>query len=435
LPFAGEALVLAPALVVPDDLPELLLLVVGEGVERRERLLVDVDVLVVIRVVVVLGLEADQHHVAELPAVVGEGEPIRAEVVLLLVGVGFDLGVHGPDHLHLAEALPIVLRNDAREAAQVVEREVGARDGVGALCGGDSAHAAQRRHVDPGVVVLRVVARVVRRLVAIGDQHDAAGVEGRVDLHAEGVLALLAAEDVAVVAVEVLLLDAVGELHGLRGALVVEWKLLSAVPVGVEEAGVGAVSIPLIVEVPHPLDAGLRIALAVDRFPGEGHAGDVVLEAPVGADARLAAEALTGILELLRLAVVGGGPDLELHALVEEEVPVVPECRRQEGLELLDLVHGDDVAFLELRHQGAGVLGLLGEGRSRQQQRGQKRECGGRAHGGVLLCGDRQRGGTSGVPQRRYEPTTDRRRRSSKGFRRCRQALPTPGGGNLLRPV
>jgi hypothetical protein len=52
------------------------------------------------------------------------------------------------------------------------------------------------------------------------------------------------------------------------GALVVERQLLAAVPVGVVELRVAAVAVPAVVEVPHDLDAGLRIALAVDLRPG-----------------------------------------------------------------------------------------------------------------------------------------------------------------------
>ena len=182
VPVARQRRVIAPALVVPDDLPQLFLLVVGEGVERLERHLVEVDVLVVIRMVRILGLHAHDPGVAQLPAIVGVGQAVRAEVVLLLVRIRLHLRVHGRDHLLLAQALPFVLRDDAGEAAEVVEREVGARDRVRALRGRDPAHAAERRHVDPGVVVLRLVARPVRRLVAIGQQHDAARVEGRVHL-------------------------------------------------------------------------------------------------------------------------------------------------------------------------------------------------------------------------------------------------------------
>ena len=75
------------------------------------------------------------------------------------------------------------------------------------------------------------------------------------------------------------------------------------------------------------------------------------------------AEALRRRLVDLGRAVVGlGGADLQLHPLVEEEVPVVPELLGQEGLELVDVVEADGVAFLEGRDGGAGVLGLLGRG-------------------------------------------------------------------------
>ena len=135
--------VLAVAVVVPDDLPQLLLAVVRDAVERLVGLLVDVDVLVVVRVVLVLRIEADDPRVAHLPAVARVREAVRAEVVRLGVGVGELLRVHRRDHALLAEALPVVLRRNAVEAAQVVDREVGALHGVGALRGRDAAHAAQ----------------------------------------------------------------------------------------------------------------------------------------------------------------------------------------------------------------------------------------------------------------------------------------------------
>ena len=96
--------------------------------------------------------------------------------------------------------------------------------------------------------------------------------------------------------------------------------------------------------------AGLGIALAVDLFHGEGLSRDVVLEAVIGADARLAPVLLGGGLVHVAGAVVGlGGTDLELHALVEEEVAVSPEFLREVRLDLVELLVGDDIAFLEGR--------------------------------------------------------------------------------------
>ena len=93
--------------------------------------------------------------------------------------------------------------------------------------------------------------------------------KGAVHLDAEGALALLAAEEVAALLLQVLGLDAMRELDALAGALVVERQLLAAVPVGVEEAGAWP-SPPPALEVPHDLDAGLGIALAVDLSIGKG---------------------------------------------------------------------------------------------------------------------------------------------------------------------
>ena len=58
----------------------------------------------------------------------GERQAIGSKVVLRVRrGRRFTLVFDGADdHVHLAEALPIVLRNDAGEAAQIVECEVGA---------------------------------------------------------------------------------------------------------------------------------------------------------------------------------------------------------------------------------------------------------------------------------------------------------------------
>ena len=235
--------VVAPHLVVPDDLPELALAVVGEGVHRLHRVDVDVDVLVLVGMVRARRREADLDRVAQVPAVVGEREPVGAEVVVLLVRVRLHLGVGRRDQVHLAEARPVVLGHHAVEAEQVVEGEVRARDGVGALRRRDAAHAPQRRHVHPGVVVLRGRLRAERRLVAVGHQHDAARVEGRVHRGARGLVALLVAEHVAL-GVRELRLGAEREPVAVAGALVVEGQLFAAVPVGVVEARVRGAGLP-----------------------------------------------------------------------------------------------------------------------------------------------------------------------------------------------
>src|SRR5208337_407222 len=106
--------------------------------------------------------------------------------------------------------------------------------------------------------------------------------------------------------------------------------------------------LPLIVEVPHDLHARLGISLAVDLIHREGLAGRVVLEAAVGTDPGLTRELLRGLLIFGRWRVVPeGGANLELHSFIEEEVAIVPELRGKEGLERVNLVEGDDVAFLE----------------------------------------------------------------------------------------
>jgi hypothetical protein len=222
--------------------------------------------------------------------------------------------------------------------------------------------------VDPGVVVLGLAARLVRVLVAIREELDAACVEGRLHRGAAGALAPLLAKDVTAVRLQVLGLGTVGELHALGGAAVVERELLAAVPVRVVEAGSAPAAAPLVVVVPHDLGPGLGVTGAVDLVHGKGLARGVVLQAVVGADAGLAAKLLGGVLVRLGRAVVGlGGSDLQAHALVEEEVPVVPEVPGQVGLEAIHLVEGDHVALVEARIPGPGIL--LGDGGPGQQER------------------------------------------------------------------
>jgi hypothetical protein len=133
-------------------------------------------------------------------------------------------------------------------------------------------------------------------------------------------------------------------------------------------SGYRAVAVPGVREVPHVLHAGVRIALAVDRLRVEGVAGGVVLKALVGTDLRLALELVGRGRPLRRLGVVlEEGPDLHLHAFVEEEVAVGPELGGEEVLQRLDLVEADRVAFLERR--GALARVLCGEGRRGQDER------------------------------------------------------------------
>ena len=250
--------------------------------------------------------------------------------------------------------------------AEIVEREVGAGDGVGALRGADAAHAAERRHVDPRVVVLGLRGLVVRVLVAVGHDEDAARVERRVHLDAERALPLLAAEEVAAV-LQVLRLGAVRHLDGLRGAFVVERELLAAIPVRVVVPGLRAVALPLVVEVPDDLVAGLRIALAVDLVHRERLTGGVAGEARAGTDLRLARVRRRRVLVRVgRRVVAEERTDLELHALVEEEVAVRPELGRKERLQAVDLVDADHVAFLEGGRRRTGVL--LGAGRKGKRE-------------------------------------------------------------------
>src|SRR4029434_5477463 len=122
-------------------------------------------------------------------------------------------------------------------------------------------------------------------------------------------------------------------------ALVVERELFAAVPIGVVVGGLGAVALPLVVEVPDDLGAGLRVALAVDLVHREGLARREVLEAGLRTDLRLAGELRGGAgVGIRRRVVAEEGPDLELHPFVDEEVPRRAALRREEGLQALDLL-------------------------------------------------------------------------------------------------
>src|SRR5262249_25942581 len=119
----------------------------------------------------------------------------------------------------------------------------------------------------------------------------------------------------------------------------------------------------------------------------EGLAGGVVGEAVLGADLRLARE-LRGrrLVGVGRRVVAVEGTDLELHALVEEEVAVRPELRRKERLQAGDLVDRDDVAFLEGRRRGRGVLRRGGGKREAETESGEGGKLrGAQAHGGSLV--------------------------------------------------
>jgi len=101
-----DRVIFAPAVVVPDDLPQLFLLVVRKGVERDVGLLVEVDV---------CGdtdgrcssASSDLHRVAQLPAVVGVRRGRRdAKLWSLAYGYAFTLRVDGREDVHLAETAP-----------------------------------------------------------------------------------------------------------------------------------------------------------------------------------------------------------------------------------------------------------------------------------------------------------------------------------------
>jgi hypothetical protein len=125
---------------------------------------------------------------------------------------------------------------------------------------------------------------------------------------------------------------------------------------------------PAIVEVPHDLDGGLGIRAAVDLVHRERLAGDVALEASVGPETGLAGEAPRGLLILRRRGVIAlEGTDLEAHPLIEEEVPVVPELRRQIGPQRHDLLETDQVALPRARSRTARILPRGGPERSRPQ--------------------------------------------------------------------
>ncbi len=90
---------------------------------------------------------------------------------------------------------------------------------------------------------------------------------------------------------------------------------------------------------------------------------------------------------LRRRRIVGLGlADLELHSLVEEEIPIVPELVWQEGLELVYVVEGDDVARLEGGGAGPRILSE-GQGRYDEGDETEKNERFAATHGLLRFVG------------------------------------------------
>ena len=196
----------------------------------------------VVGVIGVLRLHPDlDEGVAQLPAIVGEGEAVGVRSCgPSRRGSPSPSCSSGAMIRRSAEAAPLVLGDDAVEAPQVVHGEVGARDGVGPLGRRDAADPAQRSARSP---------RCRRCAPPRGggpttcsgtpSSMDAARVEGRVYLRRRSRAFASRPEKMSKFVLLELLLDS-----GERGAptcaraFVVEGELLAAVPVGVEEVGV-----------------------------------------------------------------------------------------------------------------------------------------------------------------------------------------------------
>ncbi len=221
--------------------------------------------------------------------------------------------MHGGENGLLTQVLPVEPRDLPGIAAVAVDVRILSEQGVRALGAGQTAYAAQRRQVEPRVVL------PIGVQIADAGQPDTLQVEGLED----GVERLLGADTVAVGQQHRLGIDVLAS--GVEeGAQVVEDEVPldvhGPVPdgsgVGVEVAQVHVVRHErLVLVVPHDLERDLRI-VRIDV--GEGHAGDVV-------DQRTAVRRqldLAGVL--LRRLLVGRIPldllirhDLHFHAVID----------------------------------------------------------------------------------------------------------------------
>src|SRR5207249_10943453 len=134
--------------VVYPDLPELSGAVVDVGVRDQPGFLVDEDGALAVGVLGELGDTLDHVYAPLLPYVVERPVdlvvPLHREVT----------AVEDADQVALPEELPAHPGDVARVATVAVDVGILPEERVGALCGGEPAHAAEGREVEPRVVLL-----------------------------------------------------------------------------------------------------------------------------------------------------------------------------------------------------------------------------------------------------------------------------------------
>ena len=250
----------------------------------------------------------------------------------------------GAEDLLLAQVLPVHPGDVPGVAVVAVDVGVLPEERVGALRGREAAHAAQRRQVEPGVVLL------ARLDVAVAERADALQVERLED----GIETLLHA-----VAVGIRLLGLRIDVEPRRpeeAAEVVEEEvaldghravLRDGAGVGVEVAQVGVVEPvhePVLV-VPHDLVGELRVLRVEvrERLPG-----DVVLQAEaVGRQLHLGGVLLGGLLVRLRPLDPLRLDDRDGEAALDAPL----HARRDEVLHLGDVAGVDLVARRHVRER------------------------------------------------------------------------------------
>jgi hypothetical protein len=130
-----------------------------------------------------------------------------------------------------------------------------------------------------------------------------------------------------------------------------------------------------LLEVPRPAQArvGRR---GVDRLGREGEAGDVLEEVPVLVEPRAPREGggRLGVERGGRVAPVAPA-DLEAHALVEEDLALVPDLGREEAAHGEQVLDPDDRARLD-QEAGGVALGRRARGRAPRRARPLRRRRG-----------------------------------------------------------
>jgi hypothetical protein len=164
-------------------------------------------------------------------------------------------------------------------------------------------------------------------------------------------------------------------------------------------------------EVPRPLRARLRI-VARDRLRCERQARDLLGQASVVLQVRLSFEFLRRRSERRgRRVVAEAGADLELHAVEEEPLAVLPDRRRQVALDQRHALAVDHLARLQLERRC-----VLPQRPSAELRRGGTASLRGKLPRGRLGATSRCRS-----EQRRHQPVRESAHRDSP--------VPTPMSG------